>query len=69
VKSDWQIQAYYENALDFYGDNSTAAWEEMVYFRKMLAEAHHFVLLHQGDPKANEWLRKFDGIEEAEDQV
>lgn len=68
MKTEKDIQDHYDGFVEFFGDNWSAAFDEMVYFRKMLLRAHSIVLRHRGDPKADDWLAKYDVIVEIENK-
>lgn len=68
MKALWQIDALYESRVDFYADNWSCAYNDMVHYRKLLHEAYLFVQMNEGSPKADEWLREYERIEKAEDE-
>ena len=57
-----KIEEHYDKHLDFFADNWSCAFDEMVYFRQMIEQARFYVSRHAGSPQADEWLEKYQEL-------
>jgi hypothetical protein len=69
MKTDKEIDDYYQQHIEFYGDNWGAGFENTIYFRQMIEQARFYVSRHAGSPQADEWLEKYQKLVDIENDV
>lgn len=69
MKTEKEIQDHYNKHLDFFADNWSAGFADMVYYRKLIEQARFYVSRHAGSPQADEWLKKYQSIIDMEDNI
>lgn len=68
MKSKQEIHDHYNKHMEFFADNRSVAFDEMLYFRTMIEDAQMFVSRQAGSPQADKWLRQYDRIVECENK-
>lgn len=67
MKTDKQIEQYYEEKIDFLYDNRDYMVNSLIFYRKMIAKAAKIIENHQDSSESKAWMAEFERLESIED--
>lgn len=68
MRTDEEIEQYYESKATFLYENSCYAFESLIFYRKMLASAANVIENQIDTPESRAWMEEFERLERNEQE-